>query len=60
MTREQYLRSEDVAEMLQISKPHVQRLTKAGVIPSIKLGHKLIRYERVAIENAMRKLRQAA
>ena len=51
---EPMLTPEQVAKFLNISKATLCRLTKRGEIPHKRLGDRIIRYQRAAIEAWMR------
>lgn len=39
------LDAKEVAEILQVSLPRVYKLTRRGILPSVRIGPKQIRYE---------------
>lgn len=51
--------TDDLAEYLAISRHSVYRLIKSGVIPTVRVGHR-IRFRPVDVEEFLNRVRQAS
>lgn len=46
----EYLTTDDVAKLLRVSKPTVRKAVAKQGLPAIRLGEKVLRFERRAVE----------
>jgi Helix-turn-helix domain len=54
--RERLLTESEQAELLTCSVRHLQNLRRAKLIPYVRLGPRLVRYDPTAVERAIQKL----
>lgn len=52
----QYLTPDQIAEMLGVCTRTIRNLTAKGLIPTVKLTGKIVRYPRAGVEAALQKL----
>jgi excisionase family DNA binding protein len=56
ITPNKYLSQSQLGEILGVTGRTIRNLAAKGLIPSIRLTGKLVRYERSAVEKALQKL----